>query len=453
MELITDIEAEKRVLSSMLHSEIACIEAFNTIKDDDFSRPIHRDVYLLANSLYIRGVIPTYAEIIKEGNTLGFIKDAQDLSEIEHVAQQYINDKNIKYWLDRVKNASKGRRVQQLLIQYQEEMQQKVVNIPDLINKAGADFMTLALDSDTEKIETAADMAEYGIKQITSNVEAWRKARDDAKFQGLDPLEGVTTGLKKLDNLTLGYKPGDLIILGAQTGHGKTAFALNTAMSACLDGSKSLFYVNTEMSRKQITYRWGSMLAQVPLQKIRTGSLNDTELTNVNSAFEIFGKCGFYAVNIPNLTPDKLQTLARKAKLQYHIEMLILDYIGRMEKRDPKYQEWQVLEDITKACKILAQNLNIACMVLVQLNADGSLQGAKRMENECDLMLMLIPVNWEQVEGIRALHKTKYEDFSHRLFIAKSRDSMAGVDIPIVFDKERQIIREAQVLDKPARLH
>ena len=411
MDLITDIEAERRVLSSILHSEDACAEAFRTVFEDDFSRPIHRDLFLLSYSLFTRGVIPTYVEIIKEGHILGLIEKPQDLSEIQYIAEQYISASNVMYWLDKVKLASKSRKAQQLLMQYQDEVQQKKVNISDLIQRAGSDFMDLALDSDTEKVETAEEIADLGGKLVTENVEKWRRLQDDYKFMGMVPLEGVTTGLPRLDNLTLGYKPGDLIILGAQTGHGKTAFALNTAMAVCLDGMRPLLYVNTEMSRKQITYRWGSILSQVPLQKIRTGSITDAELSQVMASFNVFSKSGLYTSYMPNLTPYKLQTLARKTKLQYNIDILILDYVGRMEKADPKLQEWQVLEQIIKAQKILAQNLKIACMVLVQLNEDGSLQGAKRMKNECDLMLKLIPVDKDQAEKIRSFHKTRYEDF------------------------------------------
>ena len=173
-------------------------------------------------------------------------------------------------------------------------------------------------------------------------------------------------------------------------------------------------------------------MSQVPLQKIRTGSLTNGELTQVQTGLEIFSKSNFYTSYMPNLTPAKLQTLARKAKLQHNIEMLILDYVGRMEKADPKLQEWQVLEQIIKTQKILAQNLDIACMVLVQLNEDGSLQGAKRMKNECDLMLKLIPVDSDQTQKIRDYHHKQYENFNYRLFVDKSRDS--------------QQIREARVI-------
>jgi len=344
--------------------------------------------------------------------------------------------------VDKVKQASKGRQMQQLLRQYKEEMNQDNVDIPHIIQSAGFDFMALALDGDSEHIESAKEVADLGEELIDGNVRKWRDHQDAYKITGKVPLEGVPTGLVKLDRLTLGYKPGDLIILGAQTGHGKTAFALNTA-AVCVESKKPLLYINTEMSRHQIAYRWGAILSQVPLQRIRIGNLTDAESNQVKAAYRVFSSSGFYTANMPNLTPEKLHTLAHQAKLQNKIEMLILDYVGRMDKHDRNLQEWQVLEQIIKTQKILAQNLNIACMVLVQLNEDGSLQGAKRMKNESDLMLKLIPVEKDQVERIREAHKKDYEEFNYRLFIDKSRDSIAGIDIPLVFDKSRQIIREA----------
>ncbi|HBQ87542.1 MAG TPA: DNA helicase [Syntrophomonas sp.] len=452
MELITDIEAEQRVISALLHSEPACAEAFSGINEDEFADRTNRDVFLLAKSLYTRGVRPTLVEVFKEGHELGWITKPQDLEKIKRIAEQYIVDENIGYWLDRVRQAAKGRKAQELIRKYRHEIGQNNPDIPGLIQRAGADFMNLALDSDSEQIEAGAEVAAFGSELVAATVDKWRRMQEDARAMGETPLEGVPTGLHRLNALTLGYKPGDLILLGAQTGHGKTAFALNTANAVCVAAGQPALYVNTEMSRQQIAYRWGAILAGIPLQKIRTGSLTNEELSQVQAAFKRLADSGFYTSTIPNLTPDKLQILARKAKLQHDIQFLIVDYIGRMEKRDLKLQEWQVLEDIVRACKVMGQNLEIAVMVLVQLNSDGSLQGAKRMKNECDLMLQLLPLDvddGDDVDKRRAEFQRKYKKtyepgFNYYLRIDKSRDSESGVSIPLVFDKARQQIREAQ---------
>ena len=450
MELITDHEAEDRIISAMMHSETAIIDCVSLINENDFHKPLNRDIYGIIRSLYRRGVIPTYVEVIKESMSMGLIKTAQDAEHIKYVASKHIADHNAGYWADRVRSASKGRQAQSLLRQYNEQIS-ATKDIGQTIREAGADFMGLAMDSQSEQIETAAQVAEYSQQMIAENCQRWRDMQEEARVFGDVPLEGVTTGISALDERTFGYKPGDLIILGAQTGHGKTAYALNTAMACCV-ANKPILYVNTEMSRKQVAYRWASLLTEFPMHRIRTGNLKDEELEAVNGALKSFAQSTFYTSYIPNLTPDKLQALARKAKLQYGIELLIVDYVGRMDTRDPKSEEWQVLYQIVKSQKLLAQNLEIACIVLVQLNPDGTLQGAKRMKNECDLMLKLLPLcedlKDEEQRGkaqdkYESKYGTKYETFNYFLWIDKSRDSESNVSIPLVFDMPIQQIKQA----------
>lgn len=151
---------------------------------------------------------------------------------------------------------------------------------------------------------------------------------------------------------------------------------------------------------------------------------------------------GFYSYPCPNLTPEKTISIARKFKAQKNIDIMIVDYVGRMDKIDPKLQEWQILEQIVKTQKLLAQNLNIAVMCLVQLNPDGSLQGAKRMKNECDLMLKLSPISKNELEENEELRK--YLNPNYYIFIDKNRDGRSGVSIPINFDMQRQILKDAE---------
>jgi replicative DNA helicase len=214
-----------------------------------------------------------------------------------------------------------------------------------------------------------------------------------------------------------------------------------------VESRNKLLYINTEMSPKQIAYRWGSILSQMPLHQIRVGSLRDGEKYQVETGYKILAKSGFYTAYAPNLTADIMTILSKKAKLQTNMDMIILDYVGRMEKSDPRLQEWQVLEQIIKTQKLLAQTLDVASMVLVQLNEDGSLQGAKRMKNECDLMLKLLPTDEDTADEMRRIYKRDFEPFNYRLYIDKARDSQAGLAIPLVFDKDRQTIREAIIRD------
>lgn len=455
MELITDHEAEDRIISAMMHSETAIIDCVSLINENDFHKPLNRDIYGIIMALYGRGVIPTYVEVIKESMSMGLIKTAKDAEEIQYIAGKHINDHNIGYWADRVRTAAKGRKAQQLVRVFDEQIERPTVDVNQVVRDLGAEFIALAMDAETETIDSAADVAKYGVQLVSDNCEKWRAMKDEDKMFGDIPLEGVTTGIPKLDELTLGYKPGDLIILGAQTGHGKTAYALNAALASYYNSNHPVLYVNTEMSRKQIAYRWAAILSDIPINRIRTGNLRDEEIQTVTNALASFAQSNFYTSYIPNLTPEKLQALARKSKLQHGIELLIIDYVGRMDTSNPKYDEWQVLYNIVKSQKLLAQNLEIACIVLVQLNPDGTLQGAKRMKNECDLMLKLLPLcedlKDEEQRGkaqdkYESKYGTKYKPFNYFLWIDKSRDSESGFSIPMVFTGATQKMIQAEEL-------
>jgi len=96
----------------------------------------------------------------------------------------------------------------------------------------------------------------------------------------------------------------------------------------------------------------------------------------------------------------------------------------------------------------MAQNLECAVMALVQLNHDGTLQGSKRMKNECDLMLKLVPKNLNEIKDYEANNNAIFETWNYLLEIDKSRDSRAGIGIPINFNKETQQMWEAKKLTK-----
>ena len=379
----------------MLHSDsdTTRIQILDAVSDKDFAHPFTRDIFLLSQSLFIQGIRPTTVEIFKEGMKYGYIKSQKDREQIAHIAEHYIDDENISYWIGKVKDASKGRSLQRFLKVYANRLSNDQNDISELIRQASGELFSIAQNIENEKVLTGKDLAEYGEQRIKSRVEAYRKAQEDAKFpdEAVIPLEGVPTGFATLDKMSLGYKAGDLIVLGAQTGHGKTAFAIATSKAVCVEAGESLYYLNTEMSKEQLVDRWAPIMAGEPMQQIRTGSLTNQQMERVLEGFRPLSEAKFYTDDKPltRLTPQRTEIKIRKYQMQFGIKIAIIDYVGRMQKLQKGLEEWQVLEQIVKSMKELAQELGIAIMVLAQLNPDGSLQGAKRIKNECDMMFTL----------------------------------------------------------------
>jgi len=442
-ELFFDLESERRVLSSMLHNEEACIEAYTILTTADFYSPKHAAIFELVSSLFEREVKPTLVELIKESHVLGLFQNTRDIEDIKYIAEHYIDDENIKYWLKKVKDKSRLRKFKQFILSSVNQLAEEKaeVDVEQVLMKAEEELTNLTALEIDDRIDTPEDLASLGYDEVERRYLRFKEIKEVHK--GVLPLYGLPTGFDSLNHLTLGYKSGDLIILGAQTGHGKTAFALHTAKAVAIDAKMNILYLNTEMSREQIALRWGSILSNIEHEKIRSGDINETELSIILNGYSRLRDSGFYSYPCPNLTPEKTVSVARKFKAQKNIDMMIIDYVGRMEKSNPKLQEWQILEQIVKTQKMLAQNLNIVVMCLVQLNPDGTLQGAKRMKNECDLMLTLRPISREEQEENEQLKKYAAMP-NYCIYIEKNRDGMSGVPLPIIFDLQKQIMKDAE---------
>lgn len=439
---LIDLESERRVLSSMLHSEEACIEACNSLQPADFYSPQHVTVFELIRSLYEREVRPTYVELIKESHSLGMLTSNREVEDLRYIAEHYIYDGNIAFWIKKVRDCSRLRKFEGFIRRnYQLLKEQTERDVEQVLMAAEEELTNLTALEIDERVDSPEDLARLGYEEVERRFMRYKEIKE--KHKGVIPLDGLPTGFYNLNKITLGYKPGDLIILGAQTGHGKTSFALHTANAVAIRGKYNVLYLNTEMSRQQIALRWGSILSGIEHERVRSGEINESELSQILKGYADLMQSGFYSYPCPNLTPEKTISIARKFRAQKNIDMMVIDYIGRMDKQDPRLQEWQVLEQIVKTQKMLAQNLQIAVMCLVQLNPDGTLQGAKRMKNECDLMLKLRPISKEEQEESQELKKFDTMP-NYEIYVDKNRDGQSDIRIPIFFDLQRQTMRDVK---------
>lgn len=431
-----DAEAEKRVLSAMMNSEECCIEALNNLVNEHFYLPKHQFIFDIICSLYRNGIHASYFELVKEARKNSLFQSSKDFEELREIAEFFVDEGNIDYWIKELKDRYRLRRFYQFLQKYMklipetDDVQELLMNAEDELTN----LVSLEMD---EQGDTPQELATYGLEEI----ERRRQRYLEAKAKGEVILDGLDTGFQMLNNCCLGYKPGDLIILGARTGHGKTAWSMNLAATVAVlaKNPEPVLYLNTEMSKQQIVLRWASLLSTVEQQRIRHGNITEQEFITISHGYNKLYNSKFYSQAVPKLTPEKCVSIARKYKVQKDIKLLIVDYVGRMEKLSDNLQEFQMLEMIMRTLKILAQTLNIAVVALVQLNEDGSLQGAKRMKNEADLMLKLEPITPEE-----ANENPELQDIvaNYWIRIDKNRDGPGGVDIPILFDKSTMIMSD-----------
>lgn len=439
-----DLSNERRVISGMIHDEATCINAIAQLVDSDFTDAFHQDVFNLLTSMAARNIKPDYVKLLREGMKLGLLVKDGDGDRLKHISEHYITGHDGQYYISAVMQESKTRKLETVISRYTAALTDGIADIDNTLAEMVQELSGIHAGVGSDQFDGPADLADT-LQRLVDEKEARFAAES---VNGSIVLEGLPTGFESLDIATLGYKPGDMILLAAQTGHGKSAFSLQTARNIAVDIKRPVLYVNTEMSREMVIQRIASNIAEVPFTFMRQGNFTGNggqDRQAITRAIKSVRQSKLIHRFAPNLTPARCAVLARQAKVQFGIEFMIIDYIGRMEKLLPGQSEWQVLEQIAKSMKMLAQELEIPVLILAQLNEDGTLQGAKRIKNECDLMLKLIPLTKEQMEGKYA---ESHYNANYRLWIDKNRDGAGGKNIALHFDMEIQKIVPAKARPK-----
>lgn len=411
-----DLESERCIISSMFESEDSLIECCAALEPEDFTDKRHIFLFDILSNLYRRAVRPTFLEIVKEGKL-----SKEDRDYLQQTLGYHVSSVNLPYWLDKVKDKSSRRKLRTALMKMAEDLKSSDIRTDDLINDAQKKIIEITVKS-AEKVDTGKDLADLARTIIKDKME--RKGE----------LEGIATGITILDRLTSGFKPGDLILLTAESGYGKTAFAQNFILKGCFIREVPTLYINSEMSKKQIALRYSSMLSEVNADRIKYGEIEPHEFKNIDANLNILEYAPFYHFLSPDLSLNKVVRVIRKYFVQKGIKYVVLDYVGRMDKLDKDLKEWQVLENIVKTLKTLAQELQIAVVILAQLNDDQKLQAAKRMRNEADIMVKLFPMSEEDLKEAKT--KGYKKNPNYWIFLDKNRDGQSEVMIPVLFKKE-----------------
>jgi replicative DNA helicase len=197
-------------------------------------------------------------------------------------------------------------------------------------------------------------------------------------------ITGVPSGFADLDEMTSGFQPSELIIVAARPSMGKTAFCLNVATQAAVDGFGVAVF-SLEMSKEALVQRMLCAEARVDSQAVRRGTLRDPDFTRLARAAGILQSCPVWIDDTPSLSLLEMRSKARRLKVENDVRMVVVDYLQLM--RSPEYAENRVQEvsDISRSLKGLARELKIPVIALSQLSRASEQRGGERRPILSDL--------------------------------------------------------------------
>lgn len=228
-------------------------------------------------------------------------------------------------------------------------------------------------EKDFEAIEAYRNMysmSDVKVKQISSGVEEFDKLYESHKNNR------ITTGYDCLDQALGSFCGGDYIALGACTGAGKTTIALNLSRMMCLQGRKVLF-CSLEMPIEQLRNRFNCINTGLDARKYRTCGFTPEELERYKIGLSELDQWSLYILCDYNLTVEKLKAYATEQKKNFGLDFIVIDYLGLLSGYGNK-SSYERVSALSRNIKVMATELNVPVLVLVQLNRDSKSRENKR---------------------------------------------------------------------------
>jgi replicative DNA helicase len=211
-------------------------------------------------------------------------------------------------------------------------------------------------------------------------------------------LTGVGTGFIELDNLTSGMQRGEMIVIAARPSVGKTALAMNIIEHVGVDLKKPCAVFSLEMSKQQLAQRMLCSRSKVDSHRLRRGLLSKQDRDALAYAVGELSQGQIFIDDTPGLTLMDLRTKGRRLKLQYGIEMIVLDYLQLMEAPREENRQQQI-SAISRGVKALARELDLPVIALSQLNRasesenrlprTSDLRESGSIEQDADVVMLL----------------------------------------------------------------
>jgi replicative DNA helicase len=317
--------------------------------------------------------------------------------------------------------------------------------VAELVDRLQSQMFSLGGEAaDTTKVSGLGGVA----MEIYHDLAKWLET-------GKPESAGLKTGLDDLDRLTGGFQPGQLVVLAAGTGCGKSALALQLVLQAVAKGVGVAIF-SLEMTKRQLTERALANISGVPLNSIRGNPIPSAdEFAALSLAVGRLADPPVYAVEQRDLTAERLRSKARWLKNKHGIGLVVVDYLQLMRGSRRENRNIEVAE-LSRACKLLALELEVPLLLLSQLNRDSQrdsrrprlcdLRDSGAIEMDADVVLFLHDPS--KLTDSPGLGYSPDEEKNVELIVAKHRQGPTGC-VPLVMNGAQQSFRSVNYSFSP----
>ena len=381
------IEAEQSVLGSMITDKNAVVEAVEKLEENDFYRDGHKVIFKTISEMFKDDMPVDLVTLLERLKATEKLEKAGGVTYVSELSSSLLTTINLSAYIKIVKEKSILRKLIKASTSIIEDSYNKQGEVEEVLECAEKKIFDIAEKRTTSDFEPLNVVLERGFLEI------------ERLFNNKGEITGVGSGFVDLDAKTSGFQKGDMVLIAARPSMGKTTFALNIAEHAALREGKSVVVFSLEMSKEQLAYKLLCSEANVDMLKLRTGALDDKDWENIARATGPLSKAKIYIDDTAGVTVMEMRSKCRRLKLEYGIDLIVIDYLQLMSGSSNESRQQEVSE-ISRSIKALAKEMECPVIALSQLSrapeqrADhrpmlSDLRESGSIEQDADLVMFL----------------------------------------------------------------
>ena len=382
-------EAEISVLGAMLQDSSAVLRAAEQLVPEDFYHPEHKEIFQVMADMNRQhmpiDLVTLQAELSRRGTLEGIGGTRYLLKILSDVPTAA----NVRAYIEIVQEKSTLRKMIAACRTITKDCYSQDKEVQDILTNAEKSIFDIVMNRQGgEELKPLSEVL----------VNTYSIIEELARQKG--QIAGVPTGFIDLDAMLTGLHPGELIIIGARPAMGKTSFAMNIAEHAALC-NKTTAVFTLEMPREQIAMRLLCSDARVDMQRVRKGTLEDSDWLRLAQSLAPLSAAPMYIDDTSALSPTQLRSRCRRLMMDRGgLDLVVVDYLGLM-KSDGKAESRQLeVSEISRRLKAIALELKIPIIASAQLsraNKDrvdkrpmlSDLRDSGSIEQDADVVMFL----------------------------------------------------------------
>lgn len=241
--------------------------------------------------------------------------------------------------------------------------------------RAATAFATQPTDSNAEALAKAFEQMQITDTQIKGDQ---LSSLVDEYVESIDHPQAASQPIKTMADVNMllggGMSGGQLIIIGARPSTGKSAFAVNLIDGIQHNGSHMVIDLySLEMTNQETRNRFIALMSMVPLGAVKSRMLTAGQKKAVEAAQGYLSHSNIQIVDSAQRLGIITQAIRKRAAAaQKGHYVAFVDYLGLVEPDHPTGNRYQDVSHITRAFKVLANELDVPIVLLSQLNRENA---------------------------------------------------------------------------------